>query len=435
MKTNVEKLNLPPDKKLYAWQEEFINTQNKDRVLLCAEAGCGKTITAICWLKLRPQAKALVIAPVGIQLKWKNDLKEWGAEADVVSTDTIKKMDLNNYGAIIADECQNINSALFDKTRSQRATVFYNYVRSHPNAMIFLSSATPIRSKPENLHTLACYLNIYWKIQDFREEFTHLTDLYGRLHREANKDWRIKIRPKLEQVAHIVNMRDCVDVPVHEHLVKEIKWNKTNENKLKEQYLEPAKEWHTRHRLEQSKEKWEEVQKIIDGNRKVVLVCYYLDQIADYVKRIGDDRQVFVVTGATKNQGQVVKDANESKDCILIIQSSLGAGFDLDSFSVMVFCSLGFAFVSLVQMQARINRIHNLHKNQYIYLLGGKCDRGVKEQLDLGLDFHPPAYYNKQNANPEHTNDYVTSAPATKEETGSKDNTLSREILLGEVPF
>jgi len=133
----------------------------------------------------------------------------------------------------------------------------------------------------------------------------------------------------------------------------------------------------------------------MDGNRKVVVVCYYLDQIKDYKERIGNDREVFVMTGSTKNQGQVVKDANESDSCILLIQASLGAGFDLDRFSIMVFASMGFAFVSKIQMEARINRIHNLHPNRYIYLLGGKCDRAVFTQLQKGMDFHPPAYYNK----------------------------------------
>ncbi len=430
MISNVQKLNLSADKKLYDWQANFINNHNKDRVLLCAEAGCGKTIAAICWLKLRPKVKALVIAPVGIQKKWTEDLKAWGASADVVTTDAIKKMDLNNYGALIIDECQNVNSALFDKTRSQRATVIYNYIRSHPNCMIFLASATPIRSKPENLHTLACYLGVYWPINFFREEFLHLSTQFGRYHYEPNKTWRKDIRPKLEQISHIVNMRDCVDVPIHEHEVIEVKWNKANENKLKAEYAEPAREWHNRHRLEQSNEKWNELQKILDGNRKVVVVCYYLDQIEDYKNRIGNDRQVYVMTGSTKDQGQVVKDANDSDDCILLIQSGLGAGFDLDKFSVMVFASMGFAFVHLIQMQARINRIHNLHKNRYIYLIGGKCDRGVKKQLDLGLDFHPPSYYNNPNGI-EHT----TSTTAKIGKTGSKSYTSRRKVVSEELPF
>jgi hypothetical protein len=426
---NVERLKLPLDKKLYAWQEKFINDYNIDRLLLTAEAGTGKTVAGICWLQLRPELKALVIAPKGIQLKWREELKEWGdTKADVVTTDAIKRIDLSTYQALVIDECQNLNSALFDKTRSARATVLYNFIRHHPHLHVFMASATPIRSKPENLHTLACYKGVYWDIKKFRDEFLHLTDRFGRFHYEPNKDWRVKIRPKLEQIAYIVNMSDCVDVPVHEHTIVNVRWLPQQENALKGQYLEPAKEWHTRHRMEQGGEKWKELEKILDGHAKVVVVCYYLEQIADYVRRIGDEREVFVLTGSTKDQGQVAKDANNSSDCVLIIQAGLGAGFDLDKFSVMVFASTSFAFVHLIQMTARINRIHNLHKNQYIYLLGGKCDKAVKEQLDKGFDFHPPAWYNKENG-------HTTGTATDEEKEGGACNPTRVSVDETALPF
>lgn len=378
-------------KKLYKHQQAFID-KNPDKALLCHEAGTGKTITAMSWLKLRPNLKALVVAPLGVQKMWKDNLAEWNVVADVITSDAVKKIDLNQYQAIVFDEAQNFCSPLFSKQRSQRATAIYNFVKNNPNANILCLSATPIRSHPENLHTLACFLGHYWDIKKFRAEFEHLTDKFGRLHYEPNKDWRLKIRPKLEAIADIVLMAECVDVPVHEHRTIDIPWTKEQEQKLGGEYMEISSEWHARHRAEQSEAKFKELQKILDGNRKVVVVCYYLEQIEDYRKRIGDDRQVYVMTGATKDQGQVVEDANNSDDCVLLIQSNLGVGFDLDSFSLMVFASMSFSFVSLIQMQARINRIHNLHKNRYIYLIGGRCDRDVKKQLDLGMDFHPPHY-------------------------------------------
>lgn len=421
-------LKLPKDKQLYAWQKDFIENHNHDRVLLVAEAGTGKSVASICWLQLRSDKKALVVAPKGIQLKWKEDLAEWNAVADVCTTDAIKKINLDQYEAIVIDECQNVNSALFDKSRSGRATVLYNFIRTHPDVHILMASATPIRSKPENLHTLACYKGIYWPIKDFRDEFLHLTDRFGRYHYEPNKDWRVKIRPKLEQIGHIVNMKDCVDVPVHEHTTINIKWTQAQENELKGQYLEPAREWHARHRAEQGDGKWAELEKILDGHAKVVVVCYYLSQIADYAKRIGDERQLYVLTGSTKDQGRLVKEANECPDCVLIIQAGLGAGFDLDKFSVMVYASMSFAFVHYVQMSARINRIHNLHKNQYIYLLGGKCDRAVKERIDLGMDFHPPAYYTKGDGQSPHT-------PNSATEARSQSDSDSGEMVSGELPF
>src|SRR3990167_5547827 len=93
-------------KELYAWQKDFIKTKgNEKRVLLCAEAGTGKTIASIHWLKLQDYARALIIAPKGIQKKWREDLKEWQMEdVDVITNDGIKKQDLFPYTAIIVDE-------------------------------------------------------------------------------------------------------------------------------------------------------------------------------------------------------------------------------------------------------------------------------------------------------------------------------------------
>ncbi len=403
-------------KTLYKHQQAFID-KNPDKALLCFEAGTGKTVTAIAWLALRPNMPALVVAPLGVQLMWKTNLEEWGVQADVITTDAVKKMDLSIYKTVVIDEAHNFSAPLFSKARSQRATIMYNFIKSNPDVHILCLSATPIRSHPENLHTLACYLGIYWDIKKFRETFSHLTDKFGRLHWEPKKDWRIKIRPYLESISEIVLMSDCTDVPVHEHQVIDIKWTPQQESKLNQEYQEVSAEWHARHRAEQSDEKWKELEKILDGNRKIVVVCYYLEQIEDYKKRIGTDRQVYVMTGSTKNQGQVVKDANDSDDCVLLIQAGLGAGFDLDRFSVMVFASMSFAFVHYVQMCARMNRIHNLHRNQYVYLLGGKADRGVYEQILKGFDFHPPAYYN--NSNGRDTTTTITSSTTHTEKAGS----------------
>ena len=131
--------------KLYKHQQNFLD-KNPDRAMLVWETGTGKTVTACLWLNLRPEVKALVICPKAIVDKWKRDLIEWKASADVVSTDTVKKIDLKNYGAVVVDEAQNFASPLFGKERSQRATALYTYVRQHPQACILLLTATPVRS-------------------------------------------------------------------------------------------------------------------------------------------------------------------------------------------------------------------------------------------------------------------------------------------------
>lgn len=378
---------------LYAHQQRFID-KNPDRALLVWETGTGKTVAGCLWLQKRKDRRRLVVCPKAIIKKWEADIKKWKVEGkvEVISRDDIKKVDLFPYRAIILDEAQDFASPLFDKSRSQRSTVLYNHIKQHPDTHVLELTATPVRSTPFNIHTLACYLGIFWPLKNFRSEFFYFTDLFGHFHWEKKTDWRINIRSYVESISDIVLMSECVDVPKQEEEVIKIEWTKKQEEALSKEYLEPIQKWYKRHRAEQSESKYKVLENIIDGYRKVIVVCFYLDQITDYAKRISKERQVFVLTGSTKDQESVIKQAQAADDCIFIVQSSLGSGFDADKFSVMVFASLAFSYVAMVQMKGRIKRIHNLHENKYYYLLGGKADQAVYESLEKGKDFDPLTY-------------------------------------------
>ena len=96
-----------------------------------------------------------------------------------------------------------------------------------------------------------------------------------------------------------------------------------------------------------------------------------------------------MVNGSVKDQETILKQANECDECFLIVQASLGAGFDADSFSCVVFASMSYKARDWVQMKFRVRRIHNLHPVQYYYLIGGECDEAVYDTIMLGKDFLP----------------------------------------------
>ena len=355
--------------------------------------GTGKTIAACEWIKMRPQthSKTLVICPKAIVGKWERDLQEWCATADICSMSQIHKIRLNQYKTIVIDEAQHFASPLFDKSRSQRTEAIYNYCKSNPTAHILLLSATPIRSTPWNAQTLGTFLGHYWDHRQFRQTFFYFTDMFGIWHWEPKSDWRVQIRPYLERISDIVLLSDCVDVPKQHERVIRIPWTQDQESAL-DKTVEPSKEWHNRHRAEQGKKKFDELDKILNGYRKVIVVCNYTQQIDDYVKWIGKDRQVYVLDGRTKDQDAVIEAAKKADDCVFIIQASMGAGFDAGEFSVVVFASMSFRFVDYIQMQGRVLRVNNLHENVFYYLIAGQCDKAVFEQVKKGLDFHPPHY-------------------------------------------
>lgn len=383
---------------LYSHQQRFID-KNPDRALLVWEGGLGKTVAGCEWLKKRASVPRLVVCPKSIIEKWKRELIKWGVKGrvDVVSRDDIKKMSLSKYRAIILDEAQDFAAPLFDRggSRSQRATVIYNHIRSFPETHVLLLTATPVRSTAWNIHTLACYLGVFWKVHTFRNQFFYLTDMYGRMHYEKVKGWQKLIRPYIEEIADIVLMKDVVDVPMQHNQVVTIKWTDAQEKAVSKEYLEPVAKWHRRHRLENGEEKLKALTDILDRYRKVIVVCYYREQIEDYAKKISKERLVYTLHGGVKDQDKIIKEAQEADDCIFIVQASMGAGFDADQFSVVVFASMSFKYVDYAQMKYRVKRIHNLHENTFIHLLGGRCDRGVYETIEAGKDFDPHEYMAK----------------------------------------
>ncbi len=356
----------------------------KDKALLCHEGGTGKTVCACVWLHDNRDMKALVVCPKKVKGKWEQALKDWGTKATVLSKEEFKKSPIEAWSALIIDEADEFASPLFvAKSRSQLSTKLYELVKAYPETPILLLTATPIRSTPWNLHTLLVYLGHYIDWKTWRSQFFELAHL-PYLPRPAympRSDWRKRIRPVLEKYADIVLMKDCVDLPEiteQKILVKTPKFIKTPDTKV----------FFDEHRWEQQNK----VSNILDiGHeyRKVLVVAYYREQIEQLQKELSKDRETFAIHGGINDQEAVIKQAQESDECYFICQASIGAGFDADSFSCVVFASMSYAVRDYLQMTYRTKRIHNLHPVIYYYLIGGRCDKAVLENVEKGFDFIP----------------------------------------------
>ncbi len=377
---------------LYKHQERFI-AKNPDRALLLWEMQTGKTVAAALWLKERFRMRRLVICPKALVEKWKRDLKEWGVNnVGVVAMSQLHKVILDEFNCLVIDEAQHFASPLFAAGRSKRTEGIYTFVKNNPKAHILLLTATPVRSTPWNAHTLGAFIGHFIPMKSFRDSFFYFTDMFGRWHYEPKKDWRIRIRPYVERISDIVLLSECADIPKQHEQIIELPWTPSDEKMLSMEYMEPSKEWHHRHKAEQGRKKFDQIMEIMDGYRKAIVVCNYTEQIDNYVAWIGNERQVFVLDGRTKDQDATIEAAKKADDCIFIVQASMGAGFSAAEFSVVIFASMSFRFVDYVQMTGRVKVITNLHENLFIYLLGGKNDKAVYAQVKKGLDFHPPAY-------------------------------------------
>ncbi len=376
--------------KLYKHQEKYASGY-KDKELVVHEGGTGKTICACVWLKDGRDNNALVICPKRVVKKWEKALSDWGVSPTtiVLSKETFKKYPIKKWSAIVVDEADEFASPLFvGKKRSQLSTALYNLIKTHDMPTLLLT-ATPIRSHPWNLHTLLCFIGKYIDHRQWRESFFSL-ERRPYLPYPAwlpKADWREKARAMLEKNSDIVLFKDCVgDLPpmVEEKIkVKSEKFVGPSEWEAEKSFIEE-------HRWEQ-KNKAKEILEIGKEYRKVLVVAYYVEQIESLAKELASDKPVFMVHGGVKDQEALLAKANSAEvdECYLIVQASLGAGFDADTFSCVVFASMSYKVRDWVQMKFRVRRIHNLHPVIYKYLLAGRCDRMVYKTIEAGKEFTP----------------------------------------------
>ena len=364
---------------LYPHQQKFLQ-ENPDKGLLCFETGTGKTLTAVEWMKLRPTRSFLVVCPKQILKMWRDVVEDIPVSVVVVTKEQFKKIDLSPYTGIVVDEAdQGFGSPLFTKGRSAMATTLYNWIRLHSQAPVLLLSATPIRNAPHTAHTLLSYIQKApdWKVYR-NEQYQLVSRPYNpRPFWEPLKNWQRRAAAIITKNASIASMSDIVDVPTQYDEVVEVKEAKVE-----------ADSWHDFARAESGPEKLAWIREYSKGKRKVIIVSRYLDTIERYSKELAKDREMFVLTGATRNQEEVIAESRNSFECYLLIQADLAAGYELPEFSHMIFASLSFSVRSLTQMKGRVLRINALKSNYYTYLLGGPNDKKVyKRVVEEGLDF------------------------------------------------
>lgn len=371
--------------KLLKHQEKYAKGY-KDKAFLVHETGTGKSVCASVWLKDGRDSDALVIAPKRVLKKWEKNLKDWKTKATVISKEQLKKTTPRIWSAIVVDESDEFASPLFVKGRSGLAESLYNLISIQPETPIMLLTATPVRSNPWNIHTQLCYLGTYIDWKKWRDRFFELQFL-PYLPRPAyipNDDWREHMKPLLEKYADIVLLKDCVgELPSEKVEIVKIPYVSYKSNELT-----PTARFVDEHKHEQIN-KPKEIIKLARGYRKVIVVAYYVEQVESLAKELQKDRLTFMVHGGVKEQEKILKEANSVDECFLVVQASLGVGWDGDTFSSVMFTSMSYKVRDWVQLKGRVRRIHNLNPVHYVYLMGGRCDENVYEIIQKGRDFIP----------------------------------------------
>lgn len=368
-------------------QQVFLD-RNPNKAILNWEMRTGKTLPAALWVDHPCRVGNTYIITLK---KNKKSWQEMNTKAKVLTKEEFKKeaKQIVAPTAIVVDEAHYFGAPLFVKGRSQLAEALYEIVKKYPEMHILLLTATPVRQDAWSLHTLLCYIGVYCDWKKWRDYFFVLQRMpYLRFPAYfPTKTWRVDIRQPLEKYTSIVALKDVVEyLPSAETYVIKVETPK---------YTEPEDKivtWSHEHQHEQqNKGNW-----ILElGYKKIIVVCYYTQQIDDLKKVLEKEKPVYILDGRTKDQEQVIRQAQESEECYFIVQSSCGEGWDGYMFGAMVFASMAHSCFQHTQMLGRQRHPKHLKTTETYYLLGGRWDKRIYDTIEQGKSFNAHIYLNE----------------------------------------
>ncbi len=130
---------------------------------------------------------------------------------------------------------------------------------------------------------------------------------------------------------------------------------------------------------------------------RMIVFCKYTQQIENLRKAFQKaGKKVFLLTGKTKDRGELFKEVNACDEYVFICQAQISAGWEVPDCPVMIFASRNYSFVDYSQAQGRILRANHLKKNLYINLIAkSEIDRAIHESLLNKQDFDEKLYVDK----------------------------------------
>lgn len=415
--------------KLYEHQKKIIQDDPK-RSLIALGTGGGKT--RVC-LELA-DGRTYVVCPKQQKLDqtWEQNADKFGISKDlrVFSKEEFRRdhRDIGPCDTLIIDEChfmlgmlpdtQQVKKQMIPKSSQMFKSLLW-YIREYKPKRIYLASATPA-SKAMNVFALAAVFGKVWDFYKFRELFYFERKMgYRTLWiPQTDKQSKDKLAKLVKSFGYTGQLSDWFDVPEQTHKTIYVSLTKDQRDAIKNIESEEADPMSVRakkrtiengclytygvtkvsaieDRLQRKteyfdSEKIEHIRQLCEEFDKVLIFCAYIGQIKqveDFLKKEG--HRCFVLTGATKERGAVISDANKADSAVVIAQAGISAGYELPSFPCVIFASKSYKYLDYEQGKGRVLRANALKKNLYVHLVvKGGVDEDCHKAILAGQDFH-----------------------------------------------
>lgn len=228
---------------------------------------------------------------------------------------------------------------------------------------------------------------------------------------KSDEATKIRLAKAVQSIGYTGQLSDYFDVPDQTHKVDYIELTPKQKQRIKElplEYPDPIVLVGKKHQVENGVLSGDEFNKpeVFDNAKidrikdyaiefpRMVIFAKYTAQIAQIALAMRDmGKKVLILDGSTVDRGSLIKEANESTECVFIAQAQVSSGWELPQYPVMIFASTTYSIVDKVQAEGRILRANALKKNLYISLVvKGGVDEAVHKCLLNKKDFNERMY-------------------------------------------
>lgn len=431
---------------LYKHQLEFIKKGTKKGFLVWG-TGTGKSRTSLEWAtdwgvneQLAPgkAVKTLIICPKYLKKKWQKEVESYRDGYNksalmfvndflngikIVSKEEFRKDwdTLSNHEIIIIDEAH-----YFSGMKSQMSKNLLKYIKKHNTQYILGLTATPFLSNPLNIYVLGKIVGktgYKWSYPYFMQSYYNQVQMGMRTIPVMKKGIKTDLAQKVGEIADVVSMKDCVDLPEEQVSVEYFSLTPEQKKEIANlQEINHLTRWTKTHQIcgghlkgdeynedkEIKSEKMSRVMDIISANKKTMVVCRYVgetEMIAREIVSSSDEalanKKVLMINGDVEDKQAVLDEANASDDCVLLVTAACSEGWEAPTFDTMVFYSYDFSLKNYIQMKGRIQRINAIQKCNYISLVvENTIDEDVYKNVAVNKnDFHLSIYAQQQDPN------------------------------------
>ena len=371
----------------------------------------GKTATAIRLATTRVNS-ALVVVPKSLKTNWKLEIEKWNDSDCVFHVVTKEDIRLNKNipagcEAVIGDEVH----VGFGNYKSQCFKALHKYIKDNNVQYVWLLTGTPMTATNWSVYSYLILLGYNPSFIKWREKYNYPIKLGSRIIWQPKKNMDSELQDVLRKIGTVIDLKDIADIADDEDVYEYFSLNPEQKKLIKESFDPmPAIRYTKQHQIESgiligdayndtkvlncSKDR--RIIELVNETEKIVIVVRYLAQLDKYAELLKNcGKRIFKISGQEKlSASEVASEAENSDKAIVLVQGDTVAGYNLQSFSTVVFASMSYSFVNYDQVRFRTKNMDKNTPCTYIHLFteGDSLDKAVFDSVTRKQNFSVELY-------------------------------------------